>query len=107
MYAAFFISQLNLIITDEKRLNDFEDLKTTLAEMKARGVKGYLGCCCDPFFVKHREDFEKAGMAGLLIDIENTSCYELDQERDAKEGRFKGETQLNLNVLEKVIGSTR
>jgi lipoate-protein ligase A len=86
---------------------DFEDLKTTLAEMKARGVKGYLGCCCDPFFVKHREDFEKAGMAGLLIDIENTSCYELDQERDAKEGRFKGETQLNLNVLEKVIGSTR
>ncbi len=86
---------------------DFEDLKTTLAEMKARGVKGYLGCCCDPFFVKHREDFEKAGMAGLLIDIESTSCYELDQERDAKEGKFKGETQLNLNVLEKVIGSTR
>ena len=86
---------------------DFEDLKTTLAEMKARGVKGYLGCCCDPFFVKHREDFEKAGMAGLLIDIESTSCYELDQERDAKEGKFTGETQLKLNVLEKVIGSTR
>ncbi len=83
---------------------DFEDLQTTLAEMKARGIKGYLGCCCDPFFIKHREDFEKAGMAGLLIDVESTSCYELDQEQDAKEGKFEGETQLKLDLLEKIIG---
>ncbi len=83
---------------------DFEDLQATLADMKRRGIKGYLGCCCDPFFVKHREAFEQAGMAGLLINIENTTCYELDQEREAIEGTFANETQLNLDVLQKVIG---
>ena len=83
---------------------NFEDLQATLADMKARGVKGYLGCCCDPFFVKHREDFEKAGMAGLLINVESSTCYDLDQEREAKEGMFTGETTLKLDVLEKVMG---
>jgi lipoate-protein ligase A len=85
----------------------FEDLQTTLDDMKRRGIKSYLGCCCDPFFVKHREDFEKAGMSGLLINIENTSCYDLDQEKAAKEGTFGGETQLKLDVLEKVLDSTK
>ncbi|MBU0733867.1 MAG: DUF116 domain-containing protein [Proteobacteria bacterium] len=83
---------------------NFEDLQNTLADMKSRGIKSYLGCCCDPFFVKHRKDFEKAGMAGFLINIENTTCYDLDQEKDAKGGTFAGETNLNLDVLEKVIG---
>jgi lipoate-protein ligase A len=85
----------------------FEDLQTTLDDMKRRGIKSYLGCCCDPFFVKHREDFEKAGMAGILINIDNTSCYDLDQEREAKKGTFGGETQLKLDVLEKVLDSTK
>jgi len=82
----------------------FEDLQITLADMKRRGIKSYLGCCCDPFFVKHREDFENAGMAGLLIDVESTTCYDLDQEMEAKEGTFGGETKLKLDVLEKVMG---
>lgn len=86
---------------------DFEDLQATLADMKQRGIKCYLGCCCDPFFVKHREDFEKAGMAGLLINIENTTCYDLDLEQEAKEGAFTGETQLNLDVLEKVMDNRK
>ncbi|MBW2205111.1 MAG: DUF116 domain-containing protein, partial [Deltaproteobacteria bacterium] len=81
---------------------NFEDLQDTLADMKKRGVKSFLGCCCDPFFVKHREDFEKAGMSGMLIDIENTTCYDLDQEDEAKDGAFMGETDLNLEILEKV-----
>jgi lipoate-protein ligase A len=85
----------------------FEDLQTTLNDMKRRGIKSYLGCCCDPFFVKHREDFEKAGMAGILINIDNTSCYDLDQETEAKEGAFGGETQLKLDVLEKLLDSTK
>ena len=85
----------------------FEDLQTTLDDMKRRGIKSYLGCCCDPFFVRHREDFEKAGMAGILINIENTSCYDLDQEREAKEGTFGGETQLKLDVLEKLLESRK
>jgi lipoate-protein ligase A len=82
---------------------DFEDLQRTLVDMKQRGVSCFLGCCCDPFFVKHREDFEKAGMGGLLMNIENTTCYDLNQESLAKQGKFGGETKLNLSVLEKVI----
>ena len=82
---------------------NFEDLQSTLSNMKQRGIKCYLGCCCNPFFVKHREDFEKAGMAGLLINVENTTCYDLDLEREAKDGAFTGETQLNLDILEKVM----
>jgi hypothetical protein len=42
-----------------------------------------------------------------LINIENTSCYDLDQEKAAKEGTFGGETQLKLDVLEKVLDSTK
>ena len=86
---------------------NFEDLQSTLMDMKKRGVKSFLGCCCDPFFVKHRQDFEEAGMSALLIDIENTTCYDLDREDEAKDGAFMGETELNLEVLEKVIGCTR
>lgn len=86
---------------------NFEDLQDTLTHMKKRGVKSFLGCCCDPFFVKHREDFEKAGMSALLIDIENTTCYDLDQEDEAKDGAFMGETDLNLEVLEKLIACRR
>lgn len=82
---------------------NFEDLQSTLSDMKLRGIKCYLGCCCNSFFVKHREDFEKAGMAGLLINVENTTCYELDLEQEAKKGAFTGETQLNLDILEKVM----
>lgn len=82
---------------------DFDDLQATLADMKQRGIKSFLGCCCDPFFVKHREDFEKAGMAGLLINVDNTTCYDLDQEQEGKAGTFNGTTQLKLDVLEKVM----
>ena len=86
---------------------NFEDLRDTLADMKKKGVESFLGCCCDPFFVKHRQDFEKAGMSALLIDIENTTCYDLDKEGEAKDGAFMGETELNLEVLEKVISCRR
>ncbi len=86
---------------------NYEDLQATLADMKRRGIKCYLGCCCDPFFVKHREDFERAGMAGLLINVENTTCYDLDRQQEAKDGTFTGETQLKLDVLEKVMGNKK
>jgi lipoate-protein ligase A len=81
----------------------FEHLWEVLQEMKKRGVKSYLGCCCEPFFAKHREDFERAGIAGILVDIENTSCYELDQEKEAKLGIFKEETKLNVELLKKLF----
>ncbi len=82
---------------------NFEHLIAVLDEMRRSGVSSYLGCCCEPFFAKHWKDMEDAGVSGLLIDVEHTSCYELDQEEEAKLGKFRGETKLNVEVLEKLF----
>jgi lipoate-protein ligase A len=84
---------------------NYEHLMSVLDDMRERGVSSYMGCCCEPFFAKHWEDMERAGVSGLLIDVEHTSCYELDREREAKEGRFEGQTSLNVDVLEKLFAS--
>jgi lipoate-protein ligase A len=83
---------------------NFEHLWKVLSEMKKGGVTSYIGCCCEPFFTKHKEDFERAGMSGLLIDVKETSCYELDLEREAKLGKFKEQTKLDVELLRKVMG---
>ena len=49
--------------------------------MKAAGETAFVGCCCQPFFAKHAEDFERAGIPGILLDIDNTTCYDLGQAR--------------------------
>ena len=84
---------------------NYEHLMSVLDEMRDRGVSSYLGCCCEPFFAKHWDDMERAGLSGLLIDVEHTSCYELDQEKEGKLGHFEGQTVLNVDVLEKLFSS--
>jgi lipoate-protein ligase A len=84
---------------------NFEHLWEVLSEMRKRGVRSYIGCCCEPFYTKHREDFEASGVAGILIDIDNTTCYELDQEKEAKLGTFKEETKLDVDLLKKIMGT--
>jgi len=75
----------------------------TLTDLGSRGVKSYIGSCCRPFYVKHQKDFETAGLPGILIDIENTTCYELGEEKEAYAGNFEGQTQLNLGLIKKVM----
>ena len=92
----------------EKGLNpvtitSFEDLMETLADFGSRGIKSYIGSCCRPFYVKHRKDFEMARLPGILIDVENTTCYELGKEKKAYAGNFEGQTQLNLGLIKKVM----
>jgi lipoate-protein ligase A len=82
---------------------NFEHLQAVLDEMRRSGVSAYLGCCCEPFFAKHWAELEAAGISGLLVDIEHTTCYELDQEREAKAGQFTGETSLNVDLLKKLF----
>ncbi len=84
---------------------NFEHLMSVLDDMRERGISSYLGCCCEPFFAKHWLDMERAGVSGLLIDVEHTSCFELDQEKEAKLGDFEGQTALNVDVLEKLFAS--
>jgi lipoate-protein ligase A len=81
----------------------FEDLWEELLKMKKAGASAFIGCCCQPFFTKHVDDFEKAGVPGILLDIENTTCYELDQAKDAYAGNFASQTEVNLDLLDAVL----
>ena len=82
---------------------NFEDLWGELMRMKSRGVRAFIGCCCEPFFIKHMDDFERAGLPGILLDIDNTTCYDLDQAREAYAGTFSSQTELDLELLGTVL----
>ncbi|MBW1806029.1 MAG: DUF116 domain-containing protein [Deltaproteobacteria bacterium] len=81
----------------------FEDLMVELEKMKEEGVSAFIGCCCQPFFIKHALDFERAGVPGILLDIDDTTCYELDQAKEAYAGRFSSQTKVNLELLNTVL----
>lgn len=83
----------------------FEDLWQELMRMREDGVKAYIGCCCQPFFTKHVDDFRKAGLPGILLDIDNTTCYELDQAKQAYAGTFESQTEVNLDLLQTVLAA--
>jgi lipoate-protein ligase A len=82
---------------------NFEDLIHELHKMKKNGTASFIGCCCQPFFTKHLDDFESAGIPGILLDIENTTCYELDRAKEAYMGMFQNQTHVNLDLLRTVI----
>ena len=83
----------------------FEDLMQELSHMKAAGVSAFVGCCCQPFFTKHVDDFERLGLPGILLDIDNTTCYELDRAEEAYAGKFSSQTEVNLDLLEVVLNA--
>lgn len=84
-------------------VTSFEDLQGELARMRADGEPAFIGCCCRPFFTKHAEDFERAGVPGILLDIRNTTCYDLDRARDAYAGSYDRRTELSLDLLDRVL----
>jgi lipoate-protein ligase A len=83
----------------------FEDLWNELMRMKTEGVSSFVGCCCQPFYIKHADDFSRAGVPGILLDINNTTCYELDQARQAYAGGYDKQTSLNIELLNSVFGA--
>jgi lipoate-protein ligase A len=82
---------------------NYEDLEETLKALHARGVKGFVGSCCEEFYVKHQDDFERLGVPGVLIDIDNRTCYDLGEEKKAYVGKFENQTNLKLDLIKKVI----
>ena len=88
-----------------KTIQNYEQLVEELTQEKKAGTRGYIGCCCDAFQLKRQEAFKKAGMPGLLLDIENTTCYELKQEEQAYRGSFETQTYLRLGLLKKVLAA--
>ncbi|MDA8064957.1 MAG: DUF116 domain-containing protein [Thermaerobacter sp.] len=84
-------------------INNYEELEETLARLKAKGVHSFVGACCAAFYQKHLADFEAAGLPGVLVDIDDVTCYDLGQEREAHQGRYERETTLRLEVLRRVL----
>ena len=92
----------------EKRMKNiciinYEDLWKELMEMKKAGVSAFIGCCCQPFFAKHVDDFQRAGVPGILLNIDDTTCYDLDRAKEAYAGNFEGQTNVNLELLSAVL----
>ncbi len=84
-------------------IRNFEHLESTLSEMKADGVEAYVGMCCRNFYIKREYAFREAGIPAVLLDIEGSNCYELQQEDLAYRGEFEAEARLNGEVVEKVM----
>ncbi|MFB3884794.1 MAG: DUF116 domain-containing protein [Thermodesulfobacteriota bacterium] len=84
-------------------IQNYEDLESTLFRLKRSGVRGFIGSCCEPFYGKHRPDFERIGLPGILIDVERSTCYDLGQEKEAMKGQFENQTHLNLPLLKRVL----
>ena len=72
-------------------------------QIKEAGEPAFIGCCCQPFFSKHIDDFEAAQVPGILLDIDSNTCYDLDQAKDAYAGTFESQTQVNLDLLQTVL----
>jgi len=84
-------------------IQNYEELESTLRNLKHSGVKEFIGSCCEPFYGKHRPDFERIGLSGILVDVERSTCYDLGKEKEALKGRFENQTHLNLPLLKRVL----
>lgn len=87
-------------------IQNYEELESTLERLKKAKVKCFVGSCCEPFYGKHRPDFERIGLPGILVDLERTTCYELGKQEIAFKGEFENQTELNNKLLQKVLGFT-
>ena len=88
---------------DSLTIQNYEDLETTLHQLKGKGLRSFIGSCCEPFYGKHRPDFERIGLPGILVDVERSTCYDLGQQEEAFKGQFENQTHLNLPLLKKAI----
>lgn len=86
-------------------IRNFEHLMETLKTMKKLNANGYIGCCCNAFYCKHRDELERAGLPGIIVDIDDLTCYDLGKMEDAYEGRFEAQTQLKVELLSKLLNS--
>ena len=84
-------------------IQSYEHLEKTLERLKGEGVVAFVGSCCEPFYAKHRDDFERIGLPGVLVDVDSSTCYDLGQEEEAYAGRFENQTYLKLDLLERIV----
>ena len=84
-------------------ITSYHHLERVLKELKKKRAKGFIGSCCEAFFIKHRADFERIGVPGVLVDIDSRTCYDLYKDAEAHAGRFDRQTDLKDGLLGKVL----
>jgi lipoate-protein ligase A len=84
-------------------ITSYAHLERTLKALKRGGVKGFIGSCCEAFYIKHREDFERIGVPGVLVDIDSSTCYDIYKDAEAHAGKFDRQTELRTELFRKVI----
>jgi lipoate-protein ligase A len=84
-------------------IQNFEHLIHTLKVMKQKKAKGWIGCCCEAFYCKHRDEMEEIKVPGLIIDIEDQTCYDLGKMEEGYQGDFETQTQLRTELLLKIL----
>ena len=84
-------------------IQSYEDLEETLQRLRDEGTESFVGSCCEAFYAKHRDDFERIGLAGILVDVDSSTCYDLGKEESAYAGRFENKTELKMDLLERVV----
>ncbi|MDF1538114.1 MAG: DUF116 domain-containing protein [Candidatus Thorarchaeota archaeon] len=90
-----------------RTIQNFEHLIETIKEFEAKGARGYIGSCCEAFYNKHHRDFLDTGVPGLLVDVDDSTCYELGEEQEAYVGDFEGQTVLKLDIIVQVLKSLK
>ncbi len=88
-------------------IQNFEHLMDVLRLMREKDVRGFIGCCCEAFYQKHRDELDDAGVPGLIITIDDKTCYELGKSEEAYRGNFEAQTRLKLDTLAKIISGLR
>jgi len=84
-------------------IQNFQHLIDILKIMKKHSAKGYVGCCCNAFYCKHRTELEEVGVPGIIVDIDDSTCYDLGKMEDAYKGNFEAQTQLKIALLSKLL----
>jgi len=84
-------------------IQNFEHLVETLRAIKSCNSNGYVGCCCNAFYSKHRSELEEAGLPAIIVDIDDLTCYDLGKMEDAYQGNFEAQTQLKVELLSKLL----
>ena len=84
-------------------IQNFEHLMSVLKMMKEQGSEGFIGCCCEAFYQKHRDELEEMGVPGIIIDIDDRTCYDLGKQREAYKGDFETQTRLKMNILSRLL----
>ncbi|MCX7855197.1 MAG: DUF116 domain-containing protein [Anaerolineae bacterium] len=84
-------------------IQNYEHLEETLERLKREGAEAFVGSCCEAFYAKHRDDFERIGLPGILVDVDSSTCYDLGKEKEAYAGEFQNQTYLKMGLLEKIL----